>query len=481
MRKIIICIAACFALPAFSQQQEILPKQQNRHEFFLEGGGGISALRQDISAASGQIEFNYRAGLGYTYFFNYNWGLSIGGEFSFLPIGAEIDPLTNQSLVEDISFDYYQVEGSNLTEKQEFYYVNIPLMARYQVDLPSKSLKLYFAAGPKLGIPIKNSFHTQGMLTTSGRDIPGSGSTRDPLENMPNHGFYPSYTVDYQGEYKKKIYISGALEAGIKYAINRNFGLYAGLYADCGLNDIVDRSDAQYSDYTGYNLREPAKPVINSILTSSYGRVTAENGGIKYATPFVKRANTVSLGLKLGLTFGIDPINKKEKPVKLEQKEPYEGLTEAQLQKVLAGKTNDLILAQQKEFQDLKDFLDREKEQPDLSATIYCFDFDRDNIPDNMKAILDNKAQLLKEYPRVNLVLEGHTDQAGGDQYNIELGLKRAEAVKFYLISKGIGSNRLTVTSKGKSAPVASGIDEQARCRNRRVEFLINCSLSNFR
>jgi outer membrane protein OmpA-like peptidoglycan-associated protein len=245
------------------------------------------------------------------------------------------------------------------------------------------------------------------------------------------------------------------------------------------LNNPVDRSEkdlegkAVYPGFIDYNSTE--WPVINSVLTSAHGRVVAENGGIRYETPFVKRASTFSVGLKLGLTFGIDPINKKEPLKAAPQKEPaYKGLTEAQLQNALANRTNELISAQQKEFQGLKEFLAKEKEEPDLSATIYCFDFDKNSIPANMQAVLDNKVQLMKAYPRINLIVEGHTDQAGSDQYNVELGLKRAEAVKSYMVSKGIGSNRLKVTSKGKSAPASSGTDEEARCRNRRVEFIIN-------
>jgi outer membrane protein OmpA-like peptidoglycan-associated protein len=468
--------------PAFSQQPETQPKQQNRHEFSVGGGGGISTLQNKLSAGERQMGFNYHAGLGYTFFFNYHWGVSIGGDFSFLTTGAKIDRLSDQSLVTDFNFDYYAVESQYVTEKQKFYHVNIPLLARYQFDLPVQAMKLYVAAGPKVGIPIKNSYRTQGTLSTLGYTFEDqSGYTRDPFENMPNHGFFSSRPVDYQGEFQKQLYVSGALEAGVKYALKQDWGVYAGLFADFGLNNIVDRSEkdlagkAVYPGFINYNATE--QPVVNSVLTAAYGHVTGTNGGIRYETPFLKRASTVSVGLKIGLTFGIDPVNKKEAlPVPEPTKDPYEGLTEAQLQAALAHKTNELIRAQQKEFQDLKDFLAKENEQPDLSATIYCFDFDKDNIPNNMKEVLDNKSQLLKEYPRINLTLEGHTDQAGSNQYNVELGLKRAEAVKSYLMSKGIGSNRLKVTSKGKSAPISSGTDEESRCRNRRVEFVIDCN-----
>jgi outer membrane protein OmpA-like peptidoglycan-associated protein len=477
MRKIILTgIALCLAFPIWAQNQDNLPKQQNRHEFFVGGGGGISAFQHRFSAGSRQTGFNYNAELGYNYFFNYNWGLGIAGEFSFLSLGSKFDHLTDQSLVSSSYFDYYQVVGKDVTEKQKFYHINVPILARYQVDLPGKITKFYVAAGPKLGIPFKNSYKSTGILTTTGAHFPNlDGYTRDPFDDMPHHGFYPAYSLNHDGELDTKLYVSGTIETGLKFTFNQKWGLYTGLFADFGLNDIVKRSSDRYPDFVGYNYDIPADPIINSMLVASHGYVTADNGGMNHRSPFLKRANTISAGIKVALTFGIDPIAKKERAKKAEPvKEPYEGLTEAQLRAALADRNNDLIRAQQKEFQDLKDFLAKEKEQPDLSATIYCFDFDKDNIPNDMKGILDGKVKLMKDFPQVNITLEGHTDQAGSDRYNVQLGLRRAEAVKAYMMSKGIAAGRMNVTSKGKSAPIYSGTDEQARCRNRRVEFIIN-------
>ncbi|MDR1562132.1 MAG: OmpA family protein [Dysgonamonadaceae bacterium] len=485
MRKLIlISIAVCFAIKALSQQQDAQLKQQNRHEFSAGGGIGMSALLNNISTGSKQTKFGYNVGLGYTYFLDYNWGISTGFELSHLSTGVEIGRLTDQSLVWSSYFDYYHAEIQYTKEEHEFYHINIPLIARYRFDLPKQSLKPYVAAGIKAGIPVKNSYHTQRTLTSWGDNFPDlKGYTKDPFENMPNHGFYTSLPIDYRSEFKKKLYLSGTIEAGINYAFNNKTSIYAGIFADFGLNNIVDRSERDllgnpvYPDFSGYNHRKPAEPVINSVLISAYGYVTPDDGGIKHETPFFKRVNTLSAGIKVGITYGIKPFDKKDKAKVIA---PYEDpwdkpITGKQMQQLLDKQTADLTDAQRKEIEKLKQFLTEEQEQPDLSAPIYCFDFDKHNIPADMRAILDHKADLMKKHPSICIILEGHTDSAGSDKYNYNLGLRRANAAKYYLVLRGISSGRLVVTSKGRSEPIIRNIkgDNDANCPNRRVEFII--------
>jgi peptidoglycan-associated lipoprotein len=92
-----------------------------------------------------------------------------------------------------------------------------------------------------------------------------------------------------------------------------------------------------------------------------------------------------------------------------------------------------------------------------------------------MKAVLDHKAELLQKHPLLRLTIEGHTDDAGSDAYNYNLGLQRAEAAKYYLVSKGVAGSRLSITSKGRKEPIIKNKrgDREANCPNRRVEFII--------
>jgi outer membrane protein OmpA-like peptidoglycan-associated protein len=71
------------------------------------------------------------------------------------------------------------------------------------------------------------------------------------------------------------------------------------------------------------------------------------------------------------------------------------------------------------------------------------------------------------------IVVEGHTDSRGSNAYNENLSRKRAEAVRTFLISKGISANRIVAVGKGESQPVANNRTADGRANNRRVEIVV--------
>jgi len=88
-------------------------------------------------------------------------------------------------------------------------------------------------------------------------------------------------------------------------------------------------------------------------------------------------------------------------------------------------------------------------------------------------AELDGVVHMMKVNDKMEIQLEGHTDNQGSPQANLDLSQKRVEAVKKYLVSNGIGRDRIKTKAFGGTKPVASEASEQARSRNRRVEMRI--------
>ena len=85
---------------------------------------------------------------------------------------------------------------------------------------------------------------------------------------------------------------------------------------------------------------------------------------------------------------------------------------------------------------------------------------------------LDRAAAALKEWGAVKVEVAGHTDDRSTDEYNLELSQRRAEAVRAYLIGKGISADRLTAKGYGESKPIADNETEEGRFKNRRVELV---------
>ena len=86
---------------------------------------------------------------------------------------------------------------------------------------------------------------------------------------------------------------------------------------------------------------------------------------------------------------------------------------------------------------------------------------------------LDEVVQMMKENPKIEIQLEGHTDNVGSPKANLELSQDRVDAVKKYIVSKGINKSRIQTKAFGGSQPLGNEMTPEARTKNRRVEMRI--------
>jgi len=105
-----------------------------------------------------------------------------------------------------------------------------------------------------------------------------------------------------------------------------------------------------------------------------------------------------------------------------------------------------------------------------INENIY-FDFDKYNLLPLAQQVLQRKAEWLRNNPDVPVIIEGHCDERGTNEYNLALGDRRAESARTYLINLGIAGSRLTTVSYGEERPVDSGHNEVAWAKNRRAHF----------
>lgn len=111
------------------------------------------------------------------------------------------------------------------------------------------------------------------------------------------------------------------------------------------------------------------------------------------------------------------------------------------------------------------------KERKKLTLEGVNFEFDSAHLTHDSYSTLDRVAASLRAYPKVRVEIAGHTDEMGTPEYNMELSRHRAEAVRDYLISKGISGSRLEAKGYGETEPVAPNQSEEGRAKNRRVEL----------
>ncbi len=148
-----------------------------------------------------------------------------------------------------------------------------------------------------------------------------------------------------------------------------------------------------------------------------------------------------------------DDLSKIQQPT--DRKKPDEFITEKQLAKAKTDDIESSVIELQKKIQDV------------------YFDYDKYNIRDDSKPIIKNLADMLSKNLMIKVVIEGHCDERGTNEYNLGLGDKRAHAVKQYLMSLGIPSKRIETVSYGEEKPICRDSNEDCWAKNRRAHFVL--------
>lgn len=108
-----------------------------------------------------------------------------------------------------------------------------------------------------------------------------------------------------------------------------------------------------------------------------------------------------------------------------------------------------------------------------VSLADILFDFDKATLRREVEFNLVKIATILNQFPEMNVLVEGHTDAIGTDEYNLGLSKRRAQAVSEFLVSQGVDAKRLAWEGYGKTRPVADNETDEGRQKNRRVDLVI--------
>jgi peptidoglycan-associated lipoprotein len=166
--------------------------------------------------------------------------------------------------------------------------------------------------------------------------------------------------------------------------------------------------------------------------------------------------------LAVGFCIGIFACAKKKEPVWVEPPPPPE--IERQPEPVRQAPQEDPLEAERRRLEELMNKI--------MSDDIY-FEYDQATLTSRAKDILTEVGSILKRENRFTVLTEGHTDERGTENYNLGLGMRRADAVVKFLTNYGVASSRLTKVSYGEEQPKVAGSSEDAYAQNRRAAFRV--------
>ncbi|GHV61778.1 hypothetical protein FACS1894195_2810 [Bacteroidia bacterium] len=268
---ITVCLLLCGGIAA---------AQTPTHEFSAYALGGLSSVQysapSSMKVAGG---FGGGAGFGYTYFMTPQWGISTGLEFSLSSATLTAD--NYQEKYELLSFHNmtFISDFVGYEEKQSATYLHIPLMLRFQT---TGTHRFQAGAGLKLGFALSGSYAgTIKSLTTSGAfpktEIIVGGEPQHALTEYPNES--------YSGDLSLGLNVAIAVDAGMRWGLSEKLGLYTGVYLDYGVVNVLPSPTAHLVEYDPNS----GKLTYNSAFT----------------TQLLDKANLFSVGVKVGLAFGL--------------------------------------------------------------------------------------------------------------------------------------------------------------------------------
>lgn len=252
----------------------ILPAQEAEQYFHLNLGGGQNNLAYNLQNGTEKGKFGYSINAAYSYFFSSQWGLQAGLGIQSFNTLSTLHLLTATADIDTDGDAYeFRTNYNNWKEKQQAFYLEVPLVAQYRYNFGDK-FGFIASLGAKVLIPIHTSYETAGgEITTTGY----YSQWNVELSDMPQHGF-STITNNYKGNLSLKPAYMLIIDMGGLYKLSEKVDLYLGEYFNYGLNNVMTPDTKFIYQQDG---------TYNSVLTSN------QTNNLKL----------FSAGIKIGLYF----------------------------------------------------------------------------------------------------------------------------------------------------------------------------------
>jgi peptidoglycan-associated lipoprotein len=456
-------------------------------EASLHVGGGLSTPTYRLSLGSRSYGLGGDVGLGYTIFLNRHVGVGAGVGVALFNAEATLNGARSVTpdLVNRGGVRYeLRTTYRDYRERQRAFFVRIPLTVHYRT---AWRRPLYAQAGVSMYLPLSARYSHGPAAIFNEAYYPDYGNSL----TFPAYLGYGEISLPSASEQLAlKAVFSASAEVGLRWQLKgAAWAIYTNLYADCGLNnaagdvpveDVLRRSEASSSEF-----------IMGSVLTSRYS---------EGAKPFTDRVSLLSAGVRVRLAFGGSPqksrldLSPEAQALQLSADSCQRRLLLEELRRLAAARRSASLLAwrtrlaqeatRQRELRRpdepaLRQLEEERRERlymadvEELQLAVDSFDIDSVALLPAAKVALAAKAELLKRYPDLQVLAEGHTCSFGDSAFNVYIGLRRAEAVKAYLVERGVAAERIRTASRGSAQPVAPNLGEANRRKNRRVEICV--------
>lgn len=443
-----------------------LQAQGQGHYFNANIGGGFHGLNYtlqngDIKGGPGGI-FN----LGYSYFFNPNWGIGTGFGIQSAQLTGTLNfTYATESIDSDEDIFELRVHFNDWEEKQKALFLEIPVGVQYQRWFHAKS-GLLAMAGAKMSLPVSSSYEVvSGSITRTGY----YEQWNVELSDMPKHGFTTT-TERPSGDLAMNTSYSVFADLGWLYKVSDKYDLYAGGYVSYGLNSVSEAS----ASASGYITGETYKSMMTDYQT---GKVNVLSVGVKIGLRLHtgKRSKTVVTtvtpveeSIPVDVT-GQQPVSMPETekaPATLTagQDDVQPGAEEATVQEPVTVVRHEPVVSLRDSIVNAQALADRIKLRFPVNSAV--------PLNDEFDDIFMELAHILKANPEMKVIIQGHTCMSGRE-YNLKISKKRAELGKTKFIRQGVPASQIIIECKAFDEPLVPNTNEENRSQNRRIKLII--------
>jgi len=490
-------------------------------------GGGFHNLPYNLNNGSEKGQFGYTINAGYSFFFTPQWGLHTGIGFQKF---NSLSTLNYLSSIPDIDSDgssyVFKANYSNLQERQEALFVDVPLSIQFKVPVSSK-FGILTSLGGKVSIPVNTTFKTTGgQLITTGY----YSQWNVELSDMPQHGF-ATYTKKFTGDLALKTSYMATADLGGLYKLSEKLDFYVGGYINYGLNNILKANnklvyqpgipDGVYNGIFASTQTTNVVPISIGLKVGVYFHLTDNKSTLDFVKPIdsvepvktvepdkivetVKPAASVQPEEAVAIVQPTEPIA----PVQVAVIPPSQPVQEEKpiipVQEVKPTVTNQEVKTSEpvkvvnpvfeatltltptvvepvKEVNSVEATTPVEKtgtvqnDVPFQEASMIAesinvmFGFNSYRVTNAKNDKIKELSKLLKANSYIHVRFVGHTCNIGSHEINLNFGMKRATSVEQKFLDQGVPQSQLIGESKAYDQPLAPNNSKSNRAKNRRV------------